>query len=58
MIIILKVTISKYFTPKGNYIHEVGIEPDIEVEFDGEAYKKDKTDNQINAAIEQIKKMK
>ena len=54
----MKVTISKYFTPKGNYIHEVGIEPDIEVEFDGEAYKKDKTDNQINAAIEQIKKMK
>lgn len=53
----MKVTVSKYFTPNGNYIHEVGIEPDIEVEFDGEAYRKDKTDNQLNAAVDQIKKM-
>ena len=53
----VKMTISKYYTPKGNYIHDIGIEPDIEVEFDADAYKKDKTDNQLNAAKEQIKKM-
>ncbi len=54
----VKMTISKYYTPNGNYIHETGIEPDIEVEFDSEAYKADKTDNQLNAALEQIQKMK
>ena len=27
----LKLTIAQYFTPKGNYIHEKGIEPDIVV---------------------------
>ena len=53
----VKMTISKYYTPKGNYIHDIGIEPDIEVKFDADAYKKDKTDNQLNAAKEQIKKM-
>ena len=53
----VKMTISKYYTPKGNYIHDIGIEPDIEVEFDSDAYKKDKTDNQLDAAKEQIKKM-
>ncbi len=53
----VKMTISRYYTPNGNYIHETGIEPDIEVEFDSEAYKADKTDNQLNAAIEQVEKM-
>ena len=53
----VKMTISKYYTPKGYYIHEIGIEPDITVEFDSDAYKKDKTDNQLDAAKEQIKKM-
>jgi carboxyl-terminal processing protease len=28
----IKLTIAQYFTPKGNYIHEKGIEPDIKVE--------------------------
>ena len=28
----VKLTTAKYFTPKGNYIHGVGIEPDIELE--------------------------
>lgn len=52
----VKMTISKYFTPKGHYIHEIGIEPDIEVEFDADAYREDKSDNQIDAAKEHIKK--
>ncbi len=28
----IKITVAKYFTPSGNDIHEVGIEPDYEVE--------------------------
>ncbi len=30
----VKLTIAQYFTPKGNYIHEKGIEPDIKVEME------------------------
>lgn len=30
----IKLTIAQYFTPKGNYIHEKGIEPDIEVKME------------------------
>ena len=52
----VKMTISRYFTPKGKNIHGVGIDPDIEVEYDSDAYKKDKTDNQLNAAMDEIRK--
>ncbi len=48
----IKITTSSYFTPKGRNIHGTGIEPDIELEFDAEAYEKDGTDNQANKAIE------
>lgn len=48
----MKVTISKYYTPKGVCIHGTGIEPDVQVEFDAEAYEKDETDNQLQRAIE------
>ncbi|MBQ4531114.1 MAG: S41 family peptidase [Lachnospiraceae bacterium] len=48
----MKVTISKYFTPNGVCIHGTGIEPDIELEFDSESYKKDESDNQLKKAIE------
>lgn len=51
----MKVTISKYYTPSGVCIHGTGIEPDIELEFDSEAYKKDETDNQLQKAIEVLK---
>ena len=30
----IKLTIAQYFTPKGNYIHEKGIEPDIKIEME------------------------
>ncbi len=30
----IKLTTAKYFTPNGNYIHGVGITPDIELEYD------------------------
>lgn len=30
----IKLTIAQYFTPKGNFIHEIGIEPDIDIEME------------------------
>lgn len=50
----IKLTISNYFTPKGNYIHGVGIEPDIPVEWDSEQYLNEGIDNQKQAAIEYL----
>lgn len=47
----IKITISKYFTPDGNYIHGVGIEPDVIVEYDPES----ETDNQLDEAIKVVK---
>ncbi len=32
----IKITIAKYFTPSGNDIHKVGIEPDIEIDVSDE----------------------
>lgn len=54
----LKVTTAKYYSPNGDNIHEIGIEPDIEVKWDYQAYKKDKTDNQLDAAVDYLKKNK
>lgn len=49
-----KITVSKYYTPNGYNIHKVGIEPDVEVEFDSELYLDSKVDNQLEKAIEII----
>ena len=51
----IKLTVSNYYTPNGSDIHGVGIEPDIEVEFDADAYAEDKTDNQLDKAVEVLK---
>lgn len=48
----VKLTVSAYFTPSGTNIHGIGIEPDIELEYDYDAYDKDGTDNQVEKAIE------
>ena len=45
----VKLTVSNYFTPNGNNIHKIGIEPDVEVEFDAEQYKNG-VDNQLEKA--------
>ena len=45
----LKITIERYYTPNGNYIHGRGIEPDYYVEL-GET-----TDTQLEKAIELLK---
>lgn len=52
----VKLTVSKYFTPKGNDIHEKGIEPDVEVIFDGEKYYDEGIDNQLQEAIAYLSK--
>lgn len=54
----VKLTISKYFTPSGDYIHEKGIEPDIVIE---EMYIEEKgdtimDDTWIQAAMEELDK--
>lgn len=48
----VKLTISSYYTPNGNNIHGIGIEPDVECEFDGEAYynSEEPYDNQLEKA--------
>lgn len=51
----VKLTVSKYYTPNGNDIHEKGIEPDIEVEFDADAYYDEGIDNQLQEAISFVK---
>jgi len=55
----VKITISAYYTPNGNNIHGIGIEPDVEVEFDGEAYygSEDHPDNQLEKAKEVLLEM-
>ena len=50
----VKLTVSTYFTPNGNNIHEIGVTPDVEVPFDSEAYKNG-TDNQLEKALEVLK---
>ena len=51
----IKLTVSNYYTPNGSDIHGVGIEPDVEIEFDADAYAEDKTDNQLDKAVEVLK---
>lgn len=56
----VKLTISKYFTPKGRNIHKTGITPDVEIELD-EAMQKEviiplDKDNQLQKAIKLLKK--
>ena len=53
----VKLTVSNYFTPKGNNIHKIGIEPDVTLEFDGDSYLEDGTDNQLIEATKLIKEL-
>lgn len=49
----VKVTISEYFSPKGNKINEIGVVPHVEIDQDVETDE----DEQLNKAIEEVKKM-
>ncbi|MDN5277311.1 MAG: carboxyl-terminal processing protease [Clostridiales bacterium] len=63
----LKITVAKYFTPKGRDIHQKGVVPDIEVDLSEEAKKflrenpsKElpvELDTQLQKGIEEIRKM-
>ncbi len=49
----VKLTISTYYSPKGNNIHGVGVEPDIVWEFDADRYYgEEEYDNQLEKAKE------
>ena len=54
----IKVTVSKYFTPKGKNIHGIGIKPDVEVDLKDDLKQKviitKDEDNQLQKAIEII----
>jgi len=43
----VKLTVSSYFTPNGNNIHGIGIEPDVVCEFDSDSYYDNGIDNQL-----------
>ena len=51
----VKLTIANYYTRNGNDIHLKGIDPDVEVELDTDAYLEDKTDTQLDKAVEVLK---
>lgn len=54
----LKITTSKYYSPKGTNIHGVGIEPDVTVELSEEILSQDysrEIDNQFQKALEIIR---
>ena len=53
----IKLTVSAYYTPNGNNIHNIGIEPDIECEYDRDAYYDEGIDNQLERAKKEISKM-
>ena len=50
----VKLTVSKYYTPSGSDIHEKGIEPDVVVEFDADAYYDEGIDNQLQEAVKYL----
>lgn len=56
----LKMTTSKYYTPKGRNIHGTGLKPDIEVELDKSTLQQtdqteqETTDNQMQKAMEYL----
>ncbi len=52
----LKVTIAKWLTPNGISISHNGLTPDVEVKLDEKKYLEDKTDTQLNKALEILSK--
>ena len=47
----VKLTTAKYYLPNGECIHGEGIEPDVKVELDVDAYRSDGKDNQKEEAL-------
>ncbi len=53
----IKYTVGRRYTPHDENVDGTGLKVDIEVPFDPEAYKKDKTDNQLDRAKIEIVKL-
>ena len=53
----IKLTISKYYTPNGYNIHGIGIAPDVEVPYDGELFRNEERDNQLEEATRIMNEM-
>jgi len=49
----IRLTVSKYYLPSGKSISEIGVEPDIKIQEEGEEFSiNTNTDNQLNYAID------
>ena len=57
----VKLTVANYYTPNGNNINEVGIQPDVEVAVAPELLNKDEIsheeDNQLQAALKALEEL-
>ena len=51
---LLKITSARWYTPQGSNIDHSGLEPDVILDFDANAYQKDGSDNQLTKALELI----
>ena len=49
----LKLTVAKWLTPEGNWIDEVGVQPDIEITDPTDEEVRKETDRQLDAAIQE-----
>lgn len=47
----LHITTARWLLPNGNWIHDEGLKPDVEVDYDQELSKDQKWDNQMTTAI-------
>ncbi len=54
----LKITVAEWLTPKGVSISKAGLKPDVVVEFDADKFAEDKSDNQMDAAVNLLLKKK
>ena len=52
----IKLTISNYFTPKGNNIHKIGITPDIVVEANADTPEDEQLDKAVEVITEKLGK--
>ena len=50
----LKLTIAEYYTPSGRSINGVGVEPDVEVEYEYDENNPE-ADNQLERALEVVR---
>ncbi len=50
------ISIAKWLTPNGTWVHKEGLKPDLEVKFDASKSAQMTYDNQLNAAIQELLK--